>query len=260
MIFLAITLFGSVLIAALLFGIWAAIKYQSQSADENGVRKFGGIKSFYVFAVTFVAAALAVGCCSLAIRSIKNYSKLPRYEAKVIGQHAYYSRDSDGHTSLMYETTVEFKDVHGHYITIPTDLNSGEQKKIGSTLKVGYEDGMSKAEEYSVGKLILMIGLAIMTLALTYFILFVFTYLSGRNTAKITSIGINILLYALLPLILLGFGGGLGYGLYRHFTGERPAPGFAVGIMIFFEIFIAAFFFFLMKWLFIRRRENKQEF
>mgnify|MGYP003575454400 CR=1 FL=1 len=242
----ALTGYGWLMIVVALLSVLLTYKFLSRKSGDSfskTVKPKAGCLSFgYVFLVIFCIATLALGAVGMFVNSIHNIVSLPRYEATIIDHesHQSESRDSDGRrrSRTMYTPTLRFTDNAGNLREVKADLSSSGKDPIGSTLTIGYKDGMSKAEVISITKYLMLLGLAIMMFVLVYVLVLGIVYSFGWSTAFILRIGGGFLMYFLFPAgMMVLFWGCAYHGLYKHFTGQRhDMPVWAIVVCSIFSV------------------------
>lgn len=226
----SLTGYGWLMIVVALLSVLLTYKFLSRKSGDSfdkTVKPKAGCLSFgYVFLVIFCIATLALGAVGMFVNSIHNIVSLPRYEAIVIDHdsHRSQSKDSDGRrrSTTMYTPVLKFVDNQGKEHELKSDLSSSAKETIGSTLTIGYKDGMSKAEVISTTKYFMLLGLGTMMFVLVYALVLGVVYSFGWSTAFVLRIGAGFLMYFLFPAgMMLLFWGCAYHGLYKHFSGQR---------------------------------------
>ncbi|SHE75600.1 hypothetical protein [Pedobacter caeni] len=237
MILLSITNYGWVTIALAGLSIVVAIKVlQRMSSNRNS----GFISIGFVALIVFILLSLSLSLGNFLGRFVAKTIRLPKYEAKIVDYTTHQSSGSGGRrSSTMFTPVVSFTTHKGIPLKIATDISSGGRPVTGELITIGYEEGMTTAEEFTGSKYLLIGGACTMLLIMGYFCIVGIAYAMGAEMRVYFSIGINLLLYVIFPIGLMFFLGAVGYALFLYFTGQKPnMPGWAVGVCIFFLIML----------------------
>jgi len=241
-ILLQITVFGWTALGVLLVSIII-----TAGILRRGGRKSGCMGIGYVGLVVFVVLSLTTGLTGMLGGFVYNAFTLPRYEARVVDHESYVSesRDKDyTRRTTMYRPIVVFRDGNGQEHQLKSDVSSSSPETIGAVLTVGYKPGMNRVEAFSTSKYILVGGGFVMLLILAYFSVAGIAYASGARMQGLSRLGINILLFVIIPLAMLGFIAGLGYAVIAYFRGDKPdMPMWALAICIFFLLVLLPSFY-----------------
>ncbi len=249
---LQITSYGWAAIAMMVLSVLVAVKMLRRN---NSQRRPGCLGVGYIALIVFLLLGFATMLSGMLGGFVYHAFKLPRYEARVVDHFAYEDKNSKGNRVTMYRPVVVFTDAGGQEQRLQTDIASSGAKEIGSTITVLYEPGMSAAEELSGGKYVLLGGAFMGLLIIAFLLVAGITYAMGRPMARISMIGMGLLVYVVFPAGMLFLLGGMGYAVVLYFMGKKPdMPIWALAICIFFCIVLLLAFMGYVRMLFEKPR------
>lgn len=233
---LHLTTAGWAAIAVIVLSVFLGLRVTKRISPKE---KSGCLGTGYIVLVAFCLITLSVTLTGVLGGFFINLTSLPRYQAKVTGSTSYTDRDDKNRTRTMYRSTVTFVLQDGTPVTTDTDLSSSSPEKPGTTLTVGYRPGMSRAEEFSTAKYLLMGGAGVMLVLLWYVTIGGILYAFGGKVKAYAAFGLKGLLYVIFPLAMLFLFCGMGYAVVEYFMGRRPdMPVWAVVICTFFCVML----------------------
>lgn len=254
-VFLQITTYGWTGLALLVLAVICGVRIVKRSRSP----KRGCVAVGYVSLVVFLIFCFTGGIGGMIGGFVYNAFTLPRYQARVVDHDSYVSesRDRDSRRTrrtTMYQPIVEFRDDRGNAVHLKSDVASSSPENIGATLTVGYRPGMTKVVAFSMGKYILVGGGAVMLLVLLYCSVAAIAYAMGAPMKKLTQLGVNLIMFFLIPVAMLAFIAGLGYAVIAYFKGDKPdMPLWALAICIFFLLVLLPSFYGYVRLLFSRK-------
>lgn len=239
-VLLQITGYGWTGIGIIILSVLLAIKILKRNKPDS---RPGCIGIGYVSLVVFCLLTFTVSLTGMLGGFVYKAVTLPRYKARIINYTSFESKDSRSRRIIMYRPTVTFTTADGTPVTMESDVASSGKPEIGGTITVGYKPDMEKAEELSATKFLLMAGAAVMLVIIGYFAVGGMLYAMGYKMRRYMKLGMNLLLYFILPLGMLFLFCGMAYALILYFRGLKPdMPVWAVGICIFFCLVLALSF------------------
>lgn len=176
------------------------------------------------------------------INKLDGFVNFPRYEATIVDVESEWVKFTDGNNStknvLMYTAIVEFEDDKGKLVHMPNNLSHGEKPEIGDIITVSYEEG--KLQEFSLGAFGMFYGLAIMLFILGYALVYVYSYSTNLKLDRLNKSGANFGLFVFIPSAMLLLLGGMLYGLWDFYLGNKnDMPLFVVITVCVFSIILS---------------------
>lgn len=230
---MGLTVHGWGIICILLLSIALSLRIVRRMRPGN---KPGVVRVGYIALIIFILATLSYSLSGMVAGNIYNAIVLPKYNAVVTGSFAYTDKDSRNRSRTMYHSIVSFTDRDGHNIETKTDVSSSGARQVGTHITVVYKKGMSRAEELSGSKLLLMGGGLVILAVMVYFLAAGFAFAIGAQMRVFWKIGTGAVIYCMIPAGMLFLLSGISYALVLHFRGEmrHPMPLWAVILCSFF--------------------------
>lgn len=106
-------------------------------------------------------------------------------------------------TDTMYRPNLRIQDASGRMIVLPGNVRSSSMPELGSKIKVIYSPGDTTLAESSPRAMGLYAGGSLLLLILGYLLYCIIHYSFGGNMDRVSAIGINFVLYLIVPAVTL---------------------------------------------------------
>jgi hypothetical protein len=230
--------FGFIIV--LLLSVWLAKKFsarllskKNKSPNSIGIA-FWALVIFSMISL-FFPFTYAVG---LAIYELANK---PSYLAEVVGYTTEQRTETVSdriETYDRYRANLRFRNATGEQLELPSSVASGDLPKIGSQITVVYMPGDKIATERSARIIGLYAGASLMLLILGYFLCCIIQYSFAGSMDSLSALGVNFVMYLLIPLVLLLLFFTFTYIAFQYFVLEelQDLPLWSVLMCLFFSL------------------------
>ncbi len=219
---------GYVMIALVLFSLWAAIRVLKRIGKGQ---RLGCVSVGYVWLIIFSIGSLAFGGTLLLYESLRNFTQGERIEATITDftVREQTSSDDDG---PMFVPIIRFTAPNGEVITREGNTGSGAEPIIGEIYVIYYDSERDSLSNFSFGSIALLTAGGVMTFFLSLILFGIVRYALGGNMAAFWSYFQNFLTLFFLPLAMIAFNALLICAMV--FAGPHPRWVYALlGIFIF---------------------------